>query len=348
MIAQVKKLDHAMTLPRNPVALAAPAGRNFIRAAVATALTQGRGSAERLAEARWGGQAGQEIKSVIAAGTTTNLSEATGPAARAFLAAVGERSVIGRLPGLRRLPFRVAALTPADGLSAAWRGEGAATPVSAAALDASELEPYDLGALAIFTKQLLESDTGEAEAWIRRDLLRVISEALDAAFLDPGNSGTMGVKPASVFAGVAASASYANLDGARDLISGSTGDLTSSAFILHPATAIFLSGSDAPDLGALGGSILGIPVLTTRAFPDGSIGLIDAGGIAYAEAGGEVRASETATVEMDSAPTGDATTPTATETVSLWQTNSRGLIVNLTASWARIRTGAAQWIDGAI
>jgi hypothetical protein len=109
----------------------------------------------------------------------------------------------------------------------------------------------------------------------------------------------------------------------------------------------------AADLGARGGSLAGLPAIVSaacQASSDGhTITLLDAGSICTVDEGAELALSRQATVEMDTAPTGDTTTPAAASTamVSLFQTDSVGLIVTRAMNWKLARPGAVVCIAGA-
>jgi hypothetical protein len=57
-------------------------------------------------------------------------------------------------------------------------------------------------------------------------------------------------------------------------------------------------------------------------------------------------ASDVASIQMDSAPSHDSSTPTAASLVSMWQTNSIAFRAERFIWWGARRSGAAQWIDG--
>src|SRR5690606_34836674 len=100
------------------------------------------------------------------------------------------------------------------------------------------------------------------------------------------------------------------------------------------ATAIDLSmatnevGAPAfPGVTPTGGTLVGLPVFTSQHVVDESEGpvvmLLKGDGIFLGDEGGiQVSISDQASLQMDSAPTQSITgTPTASTSVSLWQTN---------------------------
>jgi hypothetical protein len=101
-----------------------------------------------------------------------------------------------------------------------------------------------------------------------------------------------------------------------------------------------------PDVGPRGGTLLNIPLLTSRTSPTdtagGQIALVDAGGIAYGEGGIEVDSSEEAMVQMQSVPLTDSTAAW----VSLWQMNRVGVRMVMEANWRTARSGSVVILSG--
>src|SRR6516225_2300233 len=82
------------------------------------------------------------------------------------------------------------------------------------------------------------------------------------------------------------------------LISNFTGNLNAAYFVTWPALAARMSNTDRPLIGARGGTLQGIPVITSVYCPAGLIALVDPTGIAIAEGVSEVRTSDKGTLEM--------------------------------------------------
>jgi hypothetical protein len=88
----------------------------------------------------------------------------------------------------------------------------------------------------------------------------------------------------------------------------------------------------ANDLGALGGTLAGLPVITSEAVPfgagGGSLTLLDAAAILFAEEGITPSRSNEAAIAMSDTPNAGAVIPN-----SLWQTNCTALMVERTVNW---------------
>jgi hypothetical protein len=112
-----------------------------------------------------------------------------------------------------------------------------------------------------------------------------------------------------------------------------------------------LGQSEFNGIGMNGGTLLGIPVITSEHVPSGIIVMLNASDIYLADEGGfRLDMSREASVEMlDSSLTGDSigvVPGTAASTVSLWQTNSVGFLAERTINWAARRATAVAYLSG--
>jgi len=276
-------------------------------------------------------------------------------AAVEFFDLVRERSLLGRLAGLRRVPFRVRMLATATGAVAAWVGEGEPKPLSNVDLNGSSLAPLKVEAAIVATQEGLDVGGRVAEMGLQRDLERALIDVLDGTLIDAANAGIAGTKPASVTSGAPSiAASGTTLAAMRTdlgtLIDLFGGDLNSAFFVTDPTTATHMGLLAEPmtvDVGARGGSLLGIPVLVTRSSPrsssGGQLALVDPLGIAYGSDGIAVRKSSQATVQMDTAP--DDPTTASTVLVSLWQRNLAAFDATVPTNWEVQIPGSVAYIS---
>ncbi|WP_162249656.1 phage major capsid protein [Altererythrobacter sp. Root672] len=326
-----------------------------VKTAVAFAATGGGTPQVRnWAVGRWG-EAGAPLtieKAEVPALSVGDIdsSSTDGLVDRALFTAVRERAVLLRLKGLRRTGFRIRSTTISNS-TAAWVREGGAIPLLRATVDNVGLDPAKIAALSVWTKTALESSPG-IEELVFNDLARAFADALDLALLDPLNDGS-GVAPASLTNGapfIAATSDF-GVDLA-ELLDAFDGSLADAYFATTPAIAVALSSLPAGrDLGARGGDLAGIPVLTSKAAPAGQLSLIDPTGIMVAYDGDlELGTSTEGTVEMlDSSLTGDsiAVVPgTAASTIPLWQTNSASIRAIGRFAWATAKPGSVASIAG--
>ena len=229
--------------------------------------------------------------------------------------------------------------------TAHWVGEGDGKPTSSMSFTRqSPLDPTKIIVLSVFTMELLREPG--AESIIRRELLRASAAGLDSAFLNPENTGEVAagevIKPASIFAqGTATGSSspptdfYATLE---ELLGVFTGSAERAVLIMDPEQAAELSSATYPLVGARGGTLAGFPTLVSSNVPMGVVGIADPDSIALVlpDTEAAVRTSMHGSIEMeDSAAIGQASAPTvgATNLVSLFSSNSVGVIVERVANW---------------
>jgi hypothetical protein len=317
----------------------APKGLHAVRAAIALALAGGnRLDAEPIAAARWGGDAISEVlKTATAVGTTSTWTDGDATfAAREFVGAAVETSVLGAMTAARRVPFLSKTAAMASGATAGWAGEGSPRPISELSLSFGAVEPYKLCASTIVTKEALGLPLTEGA--IRTDLLRAAALALDEALISD-DAGEAGVRPAGLAHGVPPEGPWVPEFAVKGLFTtGFTGDFSTSVIVAHPRTLGRMHGEIFPDVGVRGGSLAGIPAVATRAAVEDRLTLIDAAGIVYAVDGGGIFVAEHADVQADTAP--DSPKTSSTTTINLWAHNLAAPGVTLFAGWKAARPGS--------
>ncbi|CAM3745503.1 phage major capsid protein [Bordetella tumulicola] len=324
------------------------AGRTAARFLKALAATSGNpiGASAFIDEKRW--LDGPQIKAAVDMLTQGNTPSLQGSVGGDFMLAVRPATIIGRLPLLRRVPVNIRLVYQTDGVRAYWVPERRNKPMSAGRFtDAGSIAARKVIALTVITEELARA--GNGDDLITRDLQAAAVERLDSSFIDQANAGVVDEEPASITYG--ATAIPGTTDPAVDIraaLAAFNGRLESAAWIMHPtvAASLNLRGGAFETVNALGGTLVGIPVVTSSAVPldsnGSSITLLDQDSIEYAGLdGAQLRVSTEAAIEMESDPTTGAST-----LVSLYQTNSVGLIAEMYANW-RARPGAVVVIQGA-
>lgn len=339
--------------------------RAFTRAAIAQALNDRTEEARDYMIGRWPETV---RRSAIGGGTSEGGGAALiawNPASAAFVHAVVHRSVIGQLVGSVAIPMAIKIPHGLGHASVKWAGEGKPSPVSALAFESVTLPDTKVAAIIPLSKTLLGANQPEVEDIVRECLVRGAVEALDAALLDPNNGGVPNVKPAALTFGAPTFTSMGStaavvMSDLQNLIQavGASG-LSAPLFITTPVAGAWLGGLQLPSggglafpqAGALGGSLLGIPLTTSAAVPTEPFGspqvpttsiiLVDAARVGLHLRDAIVTRSERASVEMESAPMQDATTGSGTEQVSLWQCGMIGLQLVQRAGWLRFDDNAS-------
>lgn len=293
-----------------------------------------------------------QLKAAVEAMTMGNTSALANDVGADFLALVRPETILGRLANLRRVPFMTRLIRQTAGPKGHWVQEGFPKPVAASTFAKEEpLPTRKVVALSVITDELAQQSN--AEEIIPRDLAAATVQSMDEAFIDPDNAGVDEERPASVLYGAATIPASANpaqdlKKATADLVAAG-GNLRTAHWILHPdmAVALNLRGGAFETVGALGGSIAGLPAITSSAVPMTSSGspiaLVDASGI---EVGGNLEASLRSSTEAAILMETDPVTG-ATQVVSLFQTDSIALLAEIYVNWRVGRPGSTVYIDGA-
>lgn len=263
----------------------------------------------------------------------------------------------GGVPGLRRVPFRVPLIRQTGGSVGYWVGEGAPKPLTKPAWGRTELSPLKAANIAVATMEALRDSSPSAETLLRDDLAAAIAAAIDTAFIDPTNGGSVGVKPASITNGLTAIPSSGNdavairedVRLAMAAFIAASNPLSAGVWMMSATTALALSmmrtALDQPEFSGItmnGGTFFGLPVVVSEYIGDYVV-LANATDIWFADDGGiAVDMSTEASLQMMDNPTVNSVTPTATDLVSMFQTNSVAFRAERTLNWTRRRdTGVA-------
>jgi HK97 family phage major capsid protein len=326
-------------------------GRDLTRILKTRAAVGSGEGAEAFAISRWGSNDGNRINK--AAFSALSTGDVGSEASEAFLGVVVEGSVVGSLVGLQQRQFNVRMLARKNSSRGYWTGESNPIPLNKPMLEGSILPPLKVAAIIVSTKEAVTAMGQVVEDGLQSDLQTGSIGTIDAAFLDPANAGIENVAPASVTHGAPTVASSGDaVSDLKGLIALFRGNMKAAYFVTDPDTAAALamvrtpSGSFLfPEAGPRGGSILGIPLITSTESPrdtsGGQIALIDPTGIAYALDGIELDLAKDATLVMSDTPTSPA------EQVSLFQTNCVAWRLIIRANWENQRAGGVVVLTGA-
>lgn len=312
------------------------------------------------------------IKAAVAAGSTTDSTWA-GPLvnyqilASEFIEYLRPRTILGRIPGLRRVPFKVKVPRQTGGATVSWVGERSVKPVSSLAFDTVTLEFSKIAGIIVISDELAKFSNPSAEAIIRQDLGDSIIQYMDSQFTDPTVAAVTNLSPASITNGVTpvtASGTTAaalrtdllnvlnNFTANNITLAGLVGIMTESQALAISMMQTSLGNPAFPSLGATGGSLNGIPIVTSENISatggsptDGyPIIFLRARDILLADDGMvTVDASNQASLQMDSAPTSPPTTDTVM--FSLWQNNCTGLRAERFVNWGKARSTSVEYIS---
>jgi len=271
-----------------------------------------------------------------------------------FIELLYPQTVLGRL-NLRKVPFNVTIAGQTGGTSVGWVGEANPMPVTSAAFNRIYLTHTKIAALSVLSDELIRFSNPAAEALVQADLLKAAAKGLDLSFLGTG-AAVANVSPAGLLNALPAGNSVAaSGTSALNLITDVQNvldpyitlnyDMTSAVFVMTPGLALSignlrnaLGGQYFPGLGMNGGTLLGVPVLTSNNAPAGTITLLIQDEIYLSEdAAPTIDLSREASIIMDSAPGSAASAP-----VSMFQNGQVAIRIEQMINWQlRRTTGAA-------
>jgi len=275
-----------------------------------------------------------------------------------FLEMLRPSTLIGKVPGLRQVPFNISIPIQTGGGTYAWVGEGAPKPVGNLQFASITVGVAKAAGIIVISEELAKVSNPSAEATVRNDMLKGMAQYLDQQFIDPTVAAVTNVSPASITnlangyatAGTSADNARTDLKKGVTLMTQNNYMLSELVFVMSEANAFALSMALTsngvlvnPNLGAKGGSILGgptggIPVVTSQSAGN-VVATVHTPSILFADDGGvNIDVSREATVEMNTTPTSPISA--ASVYVSLWQANLIGLRAERFINWKRARTTA--------
>lgn len=271
-----------------------------------------------------------------------------------FIELLRPATVIGRIPGLRRVPFNVQVPKQTGSGTYAWVGEGLPKPVGMLAFTTVALAQYKIAGILTFTYELARSSEPSAEQTFRDEMIAGISQFMDAQFIDPAITLIAGVRPASITNGVtgipATTDPLADISNLLNTFVTAQIPISGVVLIMSESNAFMLSAQrnamgdpTFPGVSTTGGTINGIPVITSSAAGTNIIGVVPRY-VLYADDGGvTVDVSREASLQMvDNPAAPDATTVFR----SLWQDNLVGLRAERFTAWIKAHASAVNMITG--
>jgi HK97 family phage major capsid protein/HK97 family phage prohead protease len=356
--------------PRAPITVKSnlPKGTAFVRMSMAIAASKGDYFRAVEHAKQWHDSTPEVemmVKAAVAAGTTTDATWAgplvvAKPLVDEFLELLRPKTLIGRIPGLRQVPFNISVPSMTNGGTYGWVGQALNKPVTSMAFATVLLTFAKAAGIIVLTEELVKFSSPSAELEVSNAMIAGISQFLDTQFTDPAIAAVANVSPASITNGAATAASSgvtgaaarADLAAAVAVFVAGNIPLDGAVWLMNDSNAFGLGlalnalGQPLfPGVGTDGGTLLGRPVIVSNNV-GARIILVHAPSILFADDGGvSIDASREATVQMDSAP--DEPTAATTVMVSLWQRNLVGLRAERFITWTRARTAAVRVITTA-
>lgn len=307
------------------------------------------------------------LKAAVGAGTTTDPQWAGALVeyqeyALDFVEFLRPQTIIGRfgqggIPALRQVPFNIRIPAQTSGGSANWVGQGKAKPLTKFDFESITFSFAKVAAIAVLTDELIRFSNPAADALVRNALAEAVIARLDTDFINPAKAEVANVSPASVTNGIVAIPSTGDPDADAEAAFAqfvlNNLQPTGGVWIMSSTNALALSMKKNalgqkmyPEMTLLGGTFQGLPAIVSQ-YAGTNLTLLNAPDIYLADDGGvAVDMSREASLEMESEPTGDSITPTGTELVSMFQTNSVAIRAERWINWKRRRTAAVAVISG--
>lgn len=360
--------DEALTVRAGSIITAGrptmPKGTAFVRYAMALAASRG-STYDALAMAKRWKDSTPEVYTALEqradAGTVADTTWAAPLAvpqnlASEFVDLLRAATVLGRL-NLRRVPFNVTIPVQTSGSLVNWVGEAAPKPVGELAFTSVNFGFSKVAGIVVISEELARLSSPSAEDTVRRDLIASVSEFIDLQFLSDSVAATAN-NPAGIAFGVAAipatgtDAAALRCDVGSALSAMLTGNLSTTSVIIVMSEQMgaqiglmtnALGQPEFPTMGANGGTLAGLPVITSE-----NVDSDTTGQNIYFIKQNEIFLADDGAVSLDSSREATLDMAGSTNAVySLWQRNAVGIRAERWINYARRREGAVQYISGA-
>jgi HK97 family phage major capsid protein/HK97 family phage prohead protease len=348
-----------ISFARMCMALAAGRGDSYLTLQYAKQWKDSTPEVEDMVQHMW------RTKAAVAAGTTTDSTWA-GPLVPTqplndFLELLRPRTLLGRIPGLKQVPFNISIPSQTTGGTYGWVGQNKPKPVTKADYATVSLTFNKVAGIIVISEELATLSTPSAEALVRDEMLNGMAAFLDQQFCDPTVAVSAGVNPASITngaatiasSGVTGAAAKTDLSSRIGVFVAANYALGESVWLMNEANAfgigLSVNGVGQPLFpgfnGQGGGKLMGVDAVISNNV-GARIILAHAPSILYADEGGiRIDVSREATVQMDSAPTDTVDATTVYQ--SLWQRNLIGLKAERIITWKLARATGVTYITTA-
>ncbi len=311
------------------------------------------------------------LRAAVTPGSTTDSTFASplvvlNNATNEFIELLRAKEIIGRIPGLDRIPFNTQVPRGTQDPTAYWVGQGDVKPLSRPAFDSISLTFAKIAGITAMTEELMKFSSPSAEMKVRDGLIAAVAYLSDRDFLDPTKAASTGISPASITynvtpvtpTGTSADALRDDLGTLLGAFADANEDPSGIVLVMTPNQALkiglmrnSLGQKEFPDITMAGGFLEGFPVITSTniAATGGSptdgypIVAINAPNIYLAEEGLTVDMSREASLQMNDSP--DSPETASTVMVSLWQRNMVALKVERYMTWLKKHSTSVGFIQ---
>lgn len=308
------------------------------------------------------------LRAIVEAGDTSTSGWASQlvPAAQQlqqeFLDMYRAQTIIGRIPGVRNVPFNVAVPLRTAAGTFQWVGEAAPKPVTSETFDRVTLTWAKAAAIAVITQELARFSSPAAEGLVADSLRETIVRFLDSHFVST-TAEVSGVSPAGILNGISATGTTgtapsnfrSDMFNMLNNFTANNVPLTGIVLIMSETQALALSMMVTdlgvplyPTISASGGTLFGRPVIVSEAVGTKIIALKASDILIAQDPGAMISVSDQATLEMETAPAVGEQSPPSTQSVlkSMFQNNMLAIRCEQFITWKRARTAAVEYING--
>ena len=274
-----------------------------------------------------------------------------------FVGLLWPMSVMGRIQGLRRVPFNSRIPRETSVITAEWVGEGRAKPVGQLAFDTISLTFAKCALIIGLTDELTRFSSPSAETAARDTLAEGITKFIDTQFLS-ANAAVTNVSPAGILNGAdtdtaSGTDATAVIHDIRQILAHyQVNDIPTDglAIIMQPVLASSIASlyttlgvPQFPNVSGTGGNVLGLQIITSNNVPSGYVISMHPPSVAIADEGGlQIDASREASVEMESDPTSGNY-----HLISAFQSNLVFVRAERYITWARLRSKGVFYLTSA-
>lgn len=240
-----------------------------------------------------------------------------------------------------QLPFRQRLAVGTGVMAATVVDEGKPSAMQALRLSdlGDQMKPLKTMAMTAITTELAK--VAETAAVVERELRTGLALGSDLRFCSDLAAATTPIPSTGMYADVTA------LIAAVPLRANSRPFLVFEADAVKALATARLNGEKVyPDLDVLGGTIDGIPVVPSDGLVSGTALLADAQGLAANRGTAGVSVSQQGSVELESAPSQDATASAGVQLVSAWQSGLSLVKVERTFAYTLMRSSAVASLSG--
>lgn len=313
------------------------------------------------------------LRAAVAAGTTVDANWADALVyytnmASEFIEFLRPLSIVGRLTGMRRVPFNIKIPRQTTGATVNWVGEASVKPVSSLAFDQLSLGHTKIAGIIPLSEELIRFSSPSAEELVTRDLGLSVAQFLDQEFVDPSVAAVTGVNPASITnAATPITASGTTATALREDIrallatfqAAALNNFTSGVWIMTSQQALAISlmvnalgQPQFPGVTMQGGTFVGFPIIASENVPTVGGSPADGSRIIFAlqdqilladDGQVTVDVSREASLQMDTSP--DSPQTSSTVMMSLWQNNLVGIKVERYINWLLRHPAACNYIN---